>query len=362
MQEIRSQHPHDHFIEVADEHLVFRQVALEDRTPNGSQISAASGFKPDQMPVVLMFLPNGSLEDIRPDEVVHLGSDVRRFIVIESDRTYFFTIDGARLEWPCRLITGYNVRKLGNIDDNKKLLLEREDEADLEIQNDQIIDLDGDGIEHFISKKATWKLNVQGKEFTFDTPTVVIRDAVIRAGLNPNQAWHIFLKVEGQPKVEKNIDDVIDLRTPGIEKLRLTPKDVNNGEESPAKRREFSLLPSDERYLNEMGYFWETSLNGNARWLIIHGFEVPEGYNHHQVNLALSIPSGYPVNMLDMFYVSPPLARGNGVNIPATEATAVIDSVAYQRWSRHRSWDPETDSVISQLAMADGCLQKEVEQ
>ncbi|WP_380220019.1 hypothetical protein [Klebsiella pneumoniae] len=31
------------------------------------------------------------------------------------------------------------------------------------------------------------------------------------------------------------------------------------------------------------------------------------------------------------------MARVNGVNIPATEATAVIDSVAYQRWSRHRS-------------------------
>ncbi|WP_303708160.1 E2/UBC family protein, partial [Pseudomonas aeruginosa] len=85
------------------------------------------------------------------------------------------------------------------------------------------------------------------------------------------------------------------------------------------------------------------------RWLIIHGFEVPEGYNLQQVNLALSITSGYPVNMLDMFYVFPPLARVNGVNIPATEATAVIDNVAYQRWSRHRSWDPETDSVISQL-------------
>ncbi|MEA1099714.1 hypothetical protein QQN94_18980 [Escherichia coli] len=32
------------------------------------------------------------------------------------------------------------------------------------------------------------------------------------------------------------------------------------------------------------------------------------------------------------------MARVNGVNIPATEATAVIDNVAYQRWSRHRSW------------------------
>lgn len=362
MQDIQSQHHHRRFIEVADETLLFRQVVMEDSTPNGSQISAASGFKPDQLPVVLMLLPNGSLEDIRPDEVVDLSSEVRRFIVVESDRTYFFTIDGARLEWPCRFITGYSIRQLGNIGDNKKLLLEREDEADLEVQNDQIIDLDGDGIERFISRKATWKLNIQGKEFTFDTPTVVIRDAVIRAGLNPNQAWHIFLKVEGQPKVEKNIDDVIDLRTPRIEKLRLTPKDVNNGEEPRATRRDFSLRPEDEHYLDEMGYCWETRLVGNARWLIIHDYELPDGYNHHQINLALLITSGYPVNMLDMFYVYPPLVRVNDVNIPATEATVAIDSVAFQRWSRHRSWNPEIDSVISQLAMADGCLQKEVGQ
>ncbi|APL76684.1 MULTISPECIES: multiubiquitin domain-containing protein [Enterobacteriaceae] len=362
MQDIQSNHTHHPFIEVADETLVFRQVALDDSTPNGSQISAASGFKPDQMPVVLMLLPNGSLEDIRPDEVVDLGSETHRFIVVESDRTYYFTIDGARLEWPCRLISGYSIRKLGDISDDKKLLLEREDEADLEILNDQIVDLGSEGIERFISRKATWKLNVQGKEFTFDTPTVLIRDAVIRAGLNPNQAWHIFLKVEGQQKIEKNIDDVIDLRTVGIEKLRLTPKDVNNGEESHVTRRDFSLLPADERYLDDMGYLWETSQDGNARWLILYDYKLPNGYNHDQINLALLITSGYPVNMLDMFYVYPPLTRINGASIPATEATVLIDRVAYQRWSRHRSWDPETDSVISQLAMADGCLQNEVGQ
>mgnify|MGYP005982699447 FL=1 len=362
MQDIQSNHTHRNFIEVADETLVFRRVALDDSTPNGAQISAASGFKPDQMPVVLMLLPNGSLEDIRPDEVVDLGPETRRFIVVESDRTYFYTVDGARLEWPCRLISGYSIRKLGGIGDNKKLLQEREDEADLEVMNDQIIDLGSEGIERFISRNATWKLNVQGKEFTFDTPTVLIRDAVIRAGLNPNQAWHIFLKVKGQQKIEKNIDDVIDLRTDGIEKLRLTPKDVNNGEESYVTRRDFGLLPTDERYLDEMEYIWETSQDGNSRWLILHDYKLPDGYNHSQINLALSITSGYPVNMLDMFYVYPPLARINGVSIPATEATVVIDGVLYQRWSRHRSWDPDTDSVISQLAMADGCLQNEVGQ
>lgn len=119
MNDLQSQHPRRRIIEVADESLTYRQVTVEDNTPTGAQISAASGFKPDQLPVVLMLLSDGSLEDIRPDEVVDLGSQVRRFIIVESDRTYLFTIDGTRMEWPCRLITGYVVRKLGNVDDNK---------------------------------------------------------------------------------------------------------------------------------------------------------------------------------------------------------------------------------------------------
>ncbi|WP_296250841.1 multiubiquitin domain-containing protein [uncultured Enterobacter sp.] len=362
MKEMQPLNPHHLFIEVTDETLVYRQVAVEHRTLTGAQISAVSGFKPDQLPVVLMVLPGGSLEDIRPDEVVDLGKEIRRFIVVQSDRTYLFTIDGLRMEWPCHLINGFSIRKLGAISDDKKLLLEREEEADLEVQNEQLVDLDNEGIERFISRNATWKLNVQGKVFAFNTPTVAIRDAIIRAGLNPSQSWHIYLKVEGQPKVEMNIDDIIDLRAPGIEKLRLTPKDVNNGEASGLTRRDFSLLPADERYLDSMEYFWETCLNENARWLIIHDYKLPEGYNHQKINLALLITSGYPVNMLDMFYVYPPLARVNGVSIPATEATVVVDHVAYQRWSRHRSWDPDTDSVVSQLAMADGCLQMEAGQ
>lgn len=356
------QHHHGYTVEVADQTLVYRQVTLNDNTPTGAQIAAAAGFKPDQLPVVLLSLANGSLEDIRPDEIVNLGAETNRFIVVESDRTYRFTIDGTRLEWPCRHITGYVLRKLGSVSEGKKLLLEREDEADLEIQNDEFVDLDNAGIERFISRNATWKLNVQGKEYVFDTPTVVIRDAVIRAGLNPNQAWHIFFKVEGKPKMEMNIDDVIDLRTPGIEKLRLTPRDVSNGEAPLAPRREFSLLPSDEQYLAEMGFIWETRLNGDSRWLIIHDYDLPAGYNHKKIKLALLITTGYPMNMLDMFYVYPPLLLANGASIPATQIIGVIDGVTFQGWSRHRPWNPATDTIISQLSMADGCLLQEVGQ
>lgn len=362
MQDNHSQNLRCRIVEVADQTLAYRSVTVSDGTPTGGQIAAAAGFKPDQLPIVLLSLANGTLEDIRPDEVVHLGDEISRFIIVESDRSYLFTVDGARLEWPCRLITGHVIRKLGGVGEGKRLLLECEGEADREIRDDEFVNLDEPGIERFISRQATWKLNVQGKVYDFDTPTIVIRDAVTRAGLNPNQGWHIFFKVEGKPKVEMGIDEVIDLRTPGIEKLRLTPRDVGNGEAPQAPRRLFSLLAGDEQYLNDMGYRWETCLNGDTRWLVIHDYELPAGYNHQKVKLALMITPGYPMSMLDMFYVYPPLLLANGAGIPATQVTGVVDGVTFQGWSRHRPWNPVTDTVISQLAMADGCLLKEVGQ
>lgn len=361
MQEIQS-NPGQPVVEVANQTLAYRQVSIHDSTPTGAQIAAAAGFKPDQVPVVLQVLETGSLEDIRPDEVVNLCEGVNRFIVVESDRTYRLTVDGALLEWPCRQITGHVIRRLGDVAEHKKLLLEREDEADLEVENQQFVDLDEAGIERFVSRKATWKLKVQGKVYEFDSPDVVIRDAVVRANLNPDQAWHIYLLVEGRPKQEMGINDVIDLRTPGIEKLRLTQRDVGNGEAPPAPRRDFALLPVDETHLNEMGCRWETIVDGQSRWMLIHDYALPAGYSPRFVNLALLITSGYPQAMLDMFYLYPAAALDSGVPIPATEGTVVIGGLTYQRWSRHRSWNPAVDNVVSQLAMADGCLHKEIGQ
>jgi len=349
-------------VEVADQTLVYRQVNIHDSTPTGAQIAAVAGFKPAQMPVIFQVLESGSLEGIRPDEVANLCEGVNRFIVVESDRTYRFTVDGALREWPCRHITGHVIRRLGEVDENMKLLLEREDEADLEIDDKHFVDLDEPGIERFVSRKAAWKLKVQGKTYEFATPTVVIRDAVVRANLNPDTPWHIYFLVQGREKQEMAINDVIDLRTPGIEKLRLTQRDVGNGEAPPAPRRNFALLPVDEVHLKESGYRWETIVDGQSRCLVVHAYQLPEGYSPQRVNLALLITAGYPQAMLDMFYLYPAASLTNGKKIPATEGTATVEGVIYQRWSRHRSWNPSVDNVVSQLAMADGCLHKEVGQ
>lgn len=359
-----SQNHHSGFvIELAGKNLDFRKVTIEDQTPTGAQIAAAAGFKPDQLAIVLQLLASGAMEDIRPDEIVTLTQEPTRFLVAETDRTYFLTVDGARLEWPFEQITGYQVRKLAEVGENKRLLLEREDEADLEIQATDFVNLDQSGIERFITRKAVWKLNVQGVILEIETPTISVRDAVVRAGMNPNEGWHIYFKVEGQPKVEKSLDDIIDLRTPGIEKLRLTPKDVGNGEVPVPPRRFFSLLPIDEQHLDRTANLWETCLTpeGN-RWLLINDYPLPQGYTHQHVRLALLIPAGYPSTEIDMFYLYPAVGLTSGVAIPCADYTVVIDGVSFQRWSRHRSthpWNPATDNVITHLALVEGCLLKE---
>lgn len=361
MQTEQSCQPLNFTVEVAGDDLEFRQVRLDDRTPTGAQIAAAAHFKPDQLPIVLQLLDSGAQEDIRPEESVTLHDGVNRFIVIESDRKYLLTVDGLRLEWPCKQISGHTVRKLAEVGPGKRLLLEREDEADLEVEDTTFINLDAAGIERFITRKAVWKLNIQGEVYEFPKPIVSVREAISAASLDPNQDWQIYLIVRDQPKRELTINDEIDLRPDGIEKLRLTQKDVSNGEATLPLRREFKLLDRDEQHLDVAGHHWETRLtSGGGRWLLIHNYQLPPGYSEQVVQLALNIPSTYPNTAMDMFYLYPVVHLANGAVIPQTEATVEVDGVPFQRWSRHRSWNPSTDNVMTQLAMADGCLHKEV--
>ncbi|HEP9652495.1 TPA: multiubiquitin domain-containing protein [Pseudomonas aeruginosa] len=357
----QSQHRHSHSIEVADQNLVYRQVHLQDRTPTGAQIAAAAGFTPDQSPVILQMFESGAQEDIRPDETADLSDGINRFIVVESDRKYLLKVDGARFEWPCKFVSGHTIRKLADIGPGKRLLLEREDEPDQEIEDAQLVSLAGEGIEPFITRKAIWKLNIQGEIYEFDKPVVTVREAIVAADLNPNHSWQIFLMVRDQPKKPLEIGDSIDLRPAGIEKLRLTQKDVNNGEAALQLRRDFKLLPRDEQYLNAIGHRWETrNTSEGGRWLVIHDYVLPAGYSATVVQLALNIPPTYPNTKLDMFYVYPAVRLANGAEIAQTQVVGHIDGITFQGWSRHRSWDPATDNVVTQLAMTDGCLLKEV--
>ena len=352
-------------IEVAGANLAFTTFQVADVTPTGRQLALAAGLRNTDNIVVLEIHPDGQLEDIRPDEVVNLEMSSRKYIMVNSDRTYNLTVDGTRICWPARLISGTQLRKLGNVPSDLALYQEFIDVADQMIKATDLVDLDAPGVERFVSRPAVWQLNVQGVVITSQSPTIIVREALIMAKFDVSQGWQIFLKVVDKPKKAVELNTVIDLTEPGIEKLRLTPKEVNNGEASQAERRDFALLDVDEDHLDQFAVRWETIVDSGRRWLIVDSYRVPTGYTSGETKLALEIPGTYPGSQIDMFYCYPPLALASSREIPATQVRATVQGVEFHGWSRHRGsaseWKVGVDNVVTHLALVESALQKEVE-
>ena len=351
-------------IDVADQTLSYRSVKVDDLTPTGAQLAHAAGFKPRDGAVVLQVLSDGVLESIRPDEIVDLSKCDGRFVIVASDRIYLLTVDGQRFEWPCRVVSGGLLRKLAAVPAGSTLYLERVDEPDRVIEDNDLVDLDVGGIESFVTREAVWKLNVHGVVIDVKTPTIAVSAALEQADIDISKDWHIFLKVRGEPKREVSLADIVDLETPGIEKLRLMPKNVDNGEAPRVPRRDFALLDADAEYLDRLQLKWETIIDGKRRWLVIHHFPVPTGYTLSDTMLALEIPGPYPGAAIYGFYAHPPLALASGRSIPKTQLRGNIFGLEFHGWSRHRGssapWDPTTDNVLTHLGLVEAALTREV--
>jgi hypothetical protein len=112
-------------------------------------------------------------------------------------------------------------------------------------------------------------------------------------------------------------------------------------------RREFELCPEDVRALEGLGRPWEAIRSGAARFLLVHDYPLPSGYNQSKVRMAIRIDT-YPPGPLDMAYFSPPLGRADGKTINNL-STLTIDGGTYQQWSRHYGWRSGIDTLRSHL-------------
>ena len=129
-------------------------------------------------------------------------------------------------------------------------------------------------------------------------------------------------------------------------------------------RRDFDLLPQDEKFLEEYGLPWETISDG-SQWVLIHEFPTHDGYNHLRVTLAIRLETGYPNTELNMVYFFPALTRKDGRVIGATKSKQAIDGKTYQRWSRHRTaenpWRVGFDGLETHVYLIEDWLAREFE-
>lgn len=347
-----------------DGHGFDEKRQIVDATPTGAQILDAFERHPVNE-YALLLLGKDGLSAVEPDEVIDI-SDRRaeRFFAFRTDRLFYATLDERRFPWGTTRISAEMVRLIFKIPDRKQLLLAKTDEPDEVLESGDEIDLDAEGLERIFTRKGEWKLLVQGVLLTFDVPQITVRDALVNAGLDPDQGWTAILKFVGAPKESVQLNDTIDLSRKGIEKLWLRPDHVNNGEAHAPVNRAFELRVEDEAYLARRAESTETIIDGGKRWFILRAYVLPDGYRQEAVDIAVLMPPSYPAAQLDMFFCSPHLSLESGRPIPQTQSHETIAGVSYQRWSRHRSgptaWNPAKDSLISHIALIEDAIDREV--
>lgn len=213
-------------------------------------------------------------------------------------------------------------------------------------------------------KARRYAFRVDKTRIVVEVPSLTGAEILSKAGLSSETHKLYQHKRKHQPVLIAPTDTV-DLTEPGVERFTTMPKDTTEGKaDAPDVRRQFRLPAADEEYLDARGLTWETVLNGETRWLLIHGWKVPAGYNHTVVSLALLIPPNYSDSQIDMVYVKPALARGDGKGINNLSNETICGEI-WQRWSRHRTgqnpWRAGVDDVASHLGLVDEWFRREFE-
>lgn len=168
-------------IQVLDEHFNQQSFTFGDPKVTGRQIAQEAGFRPVDEALVLQQLKDGSIEEIRFEELVDLSAaGVERFFVMEGDRTYRVVVDGLRLEWPRAQLTGLAIRKLARRDEHFEVVQELEDAPDRVVEEDEAVSLKGDGTEKFKTRRAERLITVFYGEQPHEMPRGVYTTEQLR--------------------------------------------------------------------------------------------------------------------------------------------------------------------------------------
>lgn len=338
---------------------------FETKTPTARKVLEKLEFIPADEHILLHVQEAGGIVEVPLDSEIQLDRNEATTVAgFRADRIFKLLLNERRLSWGEKEISIAALRTVTKTADDQQFVLELKDEADRPLEETDLVALDDPGLERIYTRARSWKLLVQGVLLTFDTPQITVRDALVKAGLDPDQGWTAVLKFVGAPKESVQLNDTIDLSRKGIEKLWLRPDHVNNGEAHAPVNRAFVLRAEDEDYLAKRTESTETIIDGGKRWFILRGYKLPDGYRQEAVDIAVLMPPSYPAAQLDMFFCAPHLSLESGHPIPQTQSRQTIAGRSYQRWSRHRSgptvWNPAKDSLISHIALIEDAIAREV--
>ena len=126
---------------------------VRDPVITGRQVLDLAGKRPASDYVVLQYLPDGLLEDVRLDETTDLrAKGVERFNTFKSDRIYRFILDEREFDWGAPLISGAKLKELAGVDPAKFDVWQEVQKSDDRLIGDKDeANLDEKGTERFFT-------------------------------------------------------------------------------------------------------------------------------------------------------------------------------------------------------------------
>ena len=173
---------------VGDADLDFQRVVLDDLEPTARQILDAAGLRPVESHLLFAFDKGGVLAEIGLDETVELWDRrINRFLAFKSDRSFRFMLDGRRFEWGQDSITGRVLKVLADVNPKTHgVWLERRDEPDLLIEDDNTVNLAGRKLERFRTGKL-FLLCFEGTLHPWPHETITMEQIAALGGWDPSE-------------------------------------------------------------------------------------------------------------------------------------------------------------------------------
>lgn len=195
-----------------------------------------------------------------------------------------------------------------------------------------------------------YRIRVDKQHFVVQDSAKYGREILALVGYTPDK-WNLDQKFRGGRREAIAPDQLVDFRTPGIERFETSPKQVQAG--SPS-RRDLSLPADDTEFLDATFDAWDSISDGRGQGVIVHSYSLPRGFTQASVDLLIQIPPRYPATTLDMFYLSPAVARTDGRPIGQL-SNHTFAGRCWQRWSRHRiqgqQWRPGIDNLSTHFSL-----------
>jgi hypothetical protein len=173
-------------IRVLDQDLEPRDIAVNDERVLGRQIAHEAGQIPVDNAIVLRRRPGHPLASVPLDELVELHhGHPDEFVVGSGDRTFLLFLNGERNDWAWSTISANVLLKLAGLGSDHEVLLERTEVADEVLVANQVVDLNGVGIERFITRPSCEV-----------TVTFNLKPFTIRAGTYTTEQLRVIFQVE----------------------------------------------------------------------------------------------------------------------------------------------------------------------